>query len=170
MFVSPHDRDAPSPLDGDSSLGAVIEAFLRATDPLAEQRQLRAALSHVGAELGSLPVRAVGARHYERLLDDLRRAGISPRREDALVGALHSLYGFAVARGLVFADPLRHGAIAPRARPRGPSIPTHAPEPAPARTPTLTMLALGARVAYWTTGMIMLVFVGLLLVLVVELA
>ena len=80
------------------------------------------------------------------LLDDLHDAGLSPRRETAVIDALRSLFAFALARGLVAVDPLaRPPAPAPAER-RAP--PRRRPPPTP--TPTLTMLALGARVAVWT--------------------
>jgi site-specific recombinase XerC len=144
-------------LTPDSSVDDVIAAVM----PSADRRELRAAFSHIAAELGTRRVRAVRARHVDALLDGLRRAGLSAGRQDAVVDALHSLFAFAVARGLVAVDPTRD---------LGPS--PQAPEPAPevSRTPTLTMVALGARVAVWTTAILTLGFAALLLVLVVELA
>jgi hypothetical protein len=173
------DRD-PLPLTADSSVGAVIAEFVVATDP---DRDLRSALSHVDAELGTMPVRSVRTRHLATLLDDLRGAGLNSRRETAIVGALEALFAFAVARGLVAVSPI---AAPPRRAPdfaaevpprRAPDFaaevpPRRAPEfsaEAP-RTPTLTMLALGARVAWWTSVIVTLVFVVLLLALLVELA
>ena len=60
-----------------------------------------------------MPVRAVRARHLTAVVDDLHDAGLSPRRETAVVGALHSLYAFAVARGLVRPTRCRTRAPAP---------------------------------------------------------
>jgi hypothetical protein len=159
------DRDPPSPLTADSSLGAVIAEFVRATAAGVERRELRSALSHVDAELGTMPVRSVRTRHITALLDGLRRAGLSVRREAAIVEALHSLFAFAVARRLVAVDPVP-GSAPPRRRerPRGPG---DASLPAP--TPTLTMLAVGARVAFWTALIVALGFVLLVLALLVEL-
>jgi hypothetical protein len=51
-----------APLTGDSSLGAVIGEFIRTTAP-GDDRELRSALSHVDAELGTMPVRSVRPRH-----------------------------------------------------------------------------------------------------------
>jgi hypothetical protein len=150
----------------------VIAGFARATDLAAGRRELRAALSHVDAELGSMRVRYVRARHIAALLDDLESAGISPRREAAVVEALDALFAFARDRGLVASDPLarmvRHGpgppAQAPGAGPQGPAA---AAGPA---TATATMLALGARVATWTAVTVVVVFGLLLITLIAELA
>lgn len=154
----PASRRPLSPLTRYSTLGAVIAEFMRATDAGAD-RELRAALTHVDAELGTMPVGAVRPRHLTALLEDLREAGLSPRREAVVVEALHAVFAFAVARGLVAADPTP-GAAPRRAAP---------PDAATAPTPTFAMLALGARVAFWTTWLIMVGFLVLLLVLLLEL-
>jgi hypothetical protein len=160
------DHDPSSPLTGDSSLGAVIAEFVKATHP---GRDRRSALSHADAELGTMPVRSVRTRHVAALLDDLRAAGLSARRETAIADALHALFAFALVRGLIAADPVPESARAARHDPPGrvPAVSPLAEEP---RTPTLTMLALGARVAWWTAWIVTLVFVVLLLALVAELA
>jgi hypothetical protein len=149
LFDDPYAPEAAS-LTGLSSVAEVIRTFVGAVDPSGERRGLRAALGHVEAELGTMPIRAVRRRHVTALLDNLRRGGLSDRREAAVVGALHSLYAFAVARGLVGADPVGE------------------PERS-APTPTMTMIALGAKVAFWTTWIVVVVFVGLALLLIVEL-
>jgi hypothetical protein len=155
--MSSTQRPAPgrplSPLTGDSTIGAVISEFIRAAGP--GGRELRSALSHIDAELGIMPVRSVRPRHLTALLDGLRGAGLSPEREAAIEDALHALFAFAVARRLVAVDPTPGGASQP--------LPRSTP------TPTFTMLALGARVAFWTTWVITLGFLALLLVLLVEL-
>jgi hypothetical protein len=167
------DHDPPPPLTGDSSVGAVIAAFADVTDPAHERRELRSALSHVAAELGTMPIRRVRSQNVLALLGDLRAAGLSPRRQTAVVDALHSLFAFAVARRLVAVSPVAQPAGAERhehprahaATPAGPPPRTEDP-----RTPTLTMLALGARVAWWTALIVTMVFATLLVVLVFELA
>ena len=151
-----------SALTRESSLGAVIAEFMRAADAGAD-RELRAALSHVDAELGTMRVGNVRPRHLTGLLADLREAGLSPRREAAVVEALHAVFAFAVARGLVAADPT------PGAAPRRAAPDAALPDAATAPTPTFAMLALGARVAFWTTWLIMVGFLVLLLVLLLEL-
>jgi hypothetical protein len=166
MSASPH-RDPASPLTGASSVGAVIDEFLQATDPDGKRRELRSALSHVDAELGTMRLRTVRPRHVEAMLDDLGHAGLSPRREAAIVEAMHALYAFALERRLVAVDPLgeperRSSAPRPRSEPAPPTR-THTP------TPTVTMLALGARVAFWTTFAIMAGFLLLLTALILEL-
>jgi hypothetical protein len=149
-------------LTGDSTLGDVIAGFEQETDP---DRQLQAALSHVDAELGSMPLRNVRSRHIAALLDDLHDAGLSPRRETAVVEAVGSVFAFARDRGVTDVDPVP--AYVPHAG--GPRETPPAAVPV-AHTTTLTMLALGNRVASWTAVAIVLVFAALFLVLIVELA
>ena len=148
------------PLSGDSTVAAVIDEFLRAAG---ERRELRSALSHVSAEIGTMPLERVRARHVMALLDRLGDAGLSAKRQKAIIDALSSLYSFALARGLVRSSPFTL-----------PAAPRREPPPAAAadtaRTPTLTMVALGARVALWTAWLITIGFVVLLVALVVELA
>jgi hypothetical protein len=150
----------PSQLTEDSPLGAVIDAYVAGARDR-EQREQRSALSHVAAELGTMPVRTIRARHVVALLDDLSDAGLSTRREAAVLDALHAVFAFAVARGLTDHDPTPGR----RRRPPATSSPPAAPT---APTPTLTMLALGARVALWTTWIIVVGFLVLLVVLLFE--
>jgi hypothetical protein len=152
---APADRDPSYPVTADSTVGAVIAEFVRATHP---GRDRRSALSHVDAELGTMPVRRVRARHVAALLEDLQGAGLSARRETEITDALQSLFAFAVEHRLVAASPLAE-----------PARPARDGPVEEAFTPTLTMLALGARVAWWTAWIVTLVFVVLLLVLVAEL-
>jgi hypothetical protein len=151
IVTEEHEPD-PTALTGRSSVDAVIRAFVAAVDPSGERRRLRAALSHVEAGLGTMPIRAVRPRHVATLLDHLQDAGLSDRREAAVVEALHSLFAYAIARGLVAADPVDE------------------PERRGPPTPTLTMIALGAKVALWTTWLVTVAFIGLAVMLVVELA
>jgi hypothetical protein len=151
-----------APLTADSPLDAVIDAYVARDAVDDHRRELRSALSHVAAELGTMPVRNVRARNVAALLDDLSHAGLSPRREAAVRDALHALFAFAVARGLTDHDPTPGG----RARPRSATPPRETTAKTP--TPTLTMLALGARVALWTTWFIAVGFLVLLVVLLFE--
>jgi hypothetical protein len=176
MSASP-DRDPSSTLTGDSTVGAVIAAFVDTRVPAADRRDVRSALSHIDAELGTRPIRTVSARNVVALLGDLRAAGLSPRRETQVADALHALFAFAVARRLIAASP-----IVETTRPERSARPRSRPRPAPAaaappleqaeelRTPTLSMLALGARVAWWTALIVTTGFAALLLLLVLELA
>ena len=54
-------------------------------------RELRAALSHVDAELGTMPLRTSAPATSTRCSTTSARAGLSPRRETAIVDALRSL-------------------------------------------------------------------------------
>jgi site-specific recombinase XerC len=149
-----------TPLSGDSSVAAVIDEFLRSAG---ERRELRSALSHVSAEIGTMRLERVRARHVMALLDRLRDAGLSAKRQKAIIDALSSLYSFAIARGLVRSSPFTLPAV-PRREPPEPAAPDTA------RTPTLTMIALGARVAIWTAWLITIGFIVLFVALAVELA
>jgi hypothetical protein len=146
-----HGRPLP-PLTGDSSLGSVIAEFLAETDAGAD-RELRSALRHIDAELGTMPVRSVRPRHLTGVLDDLHHAGLSPRREAAVDNALDAVFAFAVEHRLVAVNPMT-----------GPAPVAHG-----GPSPTYTMLALGARMAFWTTWLVAIGFLALLLLLLIEL-
>jgi hypothetical protein len=155
------------PLTGDSSLGTVIDEFLTTARSATERRELRSALSHVAAELGTMPVRAVRARHLAAMIDRLHASGLSARRELAVLDAVSELFAFAVARRLIPASPMP--APPPRER-RPPPLAAPAPVLETARTPTMTMIALGARVAAWTAWLMSIGFALLLIALAIELA
>lgn len=139
-----------------SNVGGAIAELLRAAEDgraqspsgepytRAQLRDLRAALGHLDAELGSLPLESLRHRHVEGLLQDLRDDGLSARRETAILDALDLLY-------------------AQRAESRK-------QRPAGARTPTDAMLALGARVAWWASATVFVLFAGVLVLLAVALA
>jgi hypothetical protein len=150
-------RPAPSrplsPAPGDASLGAVIAAFL-AEPATGGERELRSALNHVDAELGTTPIADVRPRHLTALLDDLRDAGLSPRRQAAVSDALSALFAYAVARRLVAVNPMP-----------GPVMPLVDVAP----TPTATMLAVGVRLVGWMTWLTVAGFLALLALLLVEL-
>jgi hypothetical protein len=147
-----------SPATADSSLGAVIAEFL-AEPAVGADRQFRSALRHIEAELGTMPVANVRPRHVTALLDDLHRAGLSPRREADVADALQRLFAYATARRLVAVNPMP-----------GPApMPTSRPTPTPTPTPTFTMLAVGTRLVGWLTWLIMAGFLALLLMLLIEL-
>jgi hypothetical protein len=143
--------------DSPPTVSDAIAALVSASGSNAERRELRAALSHVDARFGSMPVRELSERRVAALLDELHEAGLSPRRETAILDAVHSLRAFAGAPRPVAADPF-------------PAPPATAPTTTPTPTPTLTMLTLGARVAAWTAWTITIVFALLLVALVLELS
>jgi hypothetical protein len=170
-----------SHLTRDSTLGAVIAVYLGAIAAHGDRRELRSALSHVAAELGTIPVRHIRSWHVEALLEKLSDAGLNPRRQAAVVDALHAVFSFAMARGLIADDPTPRRAARSRepalrwddVRGRSREVPRR-PRELPRRsqgasaTPTLTMLALGARVAFWTTWFIVVGFLVLLIALLFE--
>jgi hypothetical protein len=145
-----------------TQLSAVIAEYVRGDAGDGDRRELRSALSHIDAELGTMPIRHIGPRTIRAMLDDLADAGLSPRREAAVIDALHGVFAYAAARGLIDHDPtpprVTRPGEAPRSRPR----------PVTTATPTLTMLALGARVAFWTTWIIVVGFLVLLIALLFE--
>ena len=130
-------------------LGSLISDFMAdaATSGLYTREQvhdLRAQLAHVVAsDLGTRPVSAVRGRHVQALVEELRAAGVSASRADAVVEALRLVFTYAVGRGLVNASPLV--GLAPR---------RHA-----APSPTTAMLALGERAVAWTVRGVVIAFV-----------
>lgn len=91
-------RDVQPPPNGGPTVGTVIAEFLRAaeaTESDARVRELRTALGHVDAELGSAPFRALRRDDVTALLGGLRSAGLSVERERAIVEALQALQAFA---------------------------------------------------------------------------
>lgn len=128
-------------------LGTVIADFLREAEAGgrytgAQVRELRAALTHVSSELGSVDAGAVEPRDVRALLDRLRGAGAPAGRLEAILGALRSVYAYAAERGLVAASPLVGLAVDVR---EGPS-------------PTTAMLALGERVVTWVMWVLAVAF------------
>lgn len=146
-------RSRPLSPAGDASLAAVIAAFL--AEPMTgADRELRSALNHVDAELGTMPIADVRPRHLAALLEDLGQAGLSAHRQAAVSDALSALFAYAVAHRLLAVNPMP-----------GPAAPPAAATP----TPTATMLAVGVRLVGWLTWLIAAGFVALLVLLVVEL-
>jgi hypothetical protein len=104
-------------VDG-GELGAVIDEFLeaaesgRARDRQGERysperlRQLRGALSYVDSALGTTNLEDVRHRHIQAMLDQLRAAGVTVDRVTSIVGALRSLYAYAIQRDLVGFSPV----------------------------------------------------------------
>ncbi len=144
----PRSRSRLSPT---SNVDEVVDAYLDAVDAGQERRELRAALSHLRSELGTMPVRAVRRRHLRALAEDLREAGLSAERQDDVADATRSLFGFADCRGLLEEDP------------------SEAPPRAESPTPTLAMLAFGARLATLATWGIVLAFAVLAVALLLQL-
>jgi hypothetical protein len=124
VFVRPVARQRPAerqphdpPADG-PSVAATIDAFLAAVDDgaahdrdgrpydHAADRELRWWLGgHLRETLGAVPIDDVRRRHLEALVDELRYAGISPRRLHRLAVALGALFEYAGALGLTAGNP-----------------------------------------------------------------
>jgi hypothetical protein len=117
-----------------------------------ELRELRAALSHIDAELGPLPLSSLDDEHVATLVRNLRAAGLSSDRERAVMRAIAALRG-------------RRPAPAPVPAPAAPA-PARASEP----TPTDAMLALGSRVATLASVSVFLLFAAVIALAVVTLA
>jgi hypothetical protein len=130
--------------DGDLTVGAAGAELLSAAEAnassRAELRELRAALSHIDAELGPLPLRALDEEHVQALVGSLRAAGLSPERERAIVSAVDAL------------------------RSQRPTGPVDGP------TPTDVMLVLGTRLATFASAGVFILFAGIVALAVVTLA
>lgn len=119
-----------------------------------ELRELRAALSHIDAELGPLPLSSLDDEHVATLVRNLRAAGLSSDRERAVMRAIAALRG-----------------RRPAPVPAGPApAPAAAPARASEATPTDAMLALGTRVATLASVSVFLLFAAVIALAVVTLA
>ena len=177
-------------------LGAVIDEFMRAAEEGALRdafgrpytpdslRELHSALSHVKSELGTVHVGEVRRWQVQGMLDELRRGGLAPGRIAAVVEALHSVFTYAIERGLVEDTPViwltspeqGQRAETVRAPAAQLSVPAPAPAPgplaaeAPTPNPTSAMVALGSSVLLWTVRATVTVFVLIVIVLLVGFA
>jgi hypothetical protein len=77
------------------SIGSAVAEPLRVKEARssarAELRKLRAALSHIDAEPGPLPLSELRDDHVRALIGSLRGSGISPARERAVLNAINAL-------------------------------------------------------------------------------
>jgi hypothetical protein len=116
-----------------------------------ELRELRAALSHIDAELGPLPLSSLDDEHVATLVRNLRAAGLSSERERAVMRAI--------------------AALRERRPSRPAAVPTAAPVPrASEPTPTDAMLALGTRAATLASVSVFLLLAAVIALAVVTLA
>ena len=60
---------------------------------------------HVVPDLGHLPLRDVNRRDVQALVDRLAREGLSESRIRSVISALRALYGYAIGKGYVEANP-----------------------------------------------------------------
>jgi hypothetical protein len=161
-----------------SDLGALIAAYLRAAEAgrtlnragrrysPAEVRSLQRALAQVEAAAGPVGANLLGAMDaaaLERLgWQVIDHGGLPPSRLGTIVDALRGLSAYTAAKPrpaeprppaepAPWVDPPRRAA-AERSHEQGPAA---APE---SRTPTFTMLALGAQVSAWTERIIVIAF------------
>jgi hypothetical protein len=184
---------AQPPAPEREELGAVIDEFMRAAEEGALRdafgrpytpdslRELHSALSHVKLELGTVHVGEIRRWQIQGMLDELRRGGLAPGRLAAVVEALHSVFTYAIERGLVDDTPViwltspeqGQRAETVRAPAAQRSAPAPALEPLAAEaptTPTNAMVALGSSVLLWTVRATVTVFVLIVIVLLVGFA
>lgn len=69
---------------------------------------------HVAPELGDLPLRDVGRRHVQALVDRLAEERLSESRIRSVISALRALYGFAIEQGHVEFNPADGLVMPPR--------------------------------------------------------
>jgi hypothetical protein len=147
---------------GDARLGAVIDDFAAAAAsglardaggvPYAPARvhALRELLGYVDGQLGSMDIKDVRRRHVQGLVDQLRLAGSDVDHIKAVVGALRSLYVYAIQRDVVDFSPVVALALRGDGEPPAPAQPT--PAPLPASMPPAATTAAPALPAFATTG------------------
>ena len=75
---------------------------------------------HVAPELGDLPLRDVGRRHVQALVDRLAEEQLSESRIRSVISALRALYGFAIEHGYAEFNPA-DGLVMPRVEREAPS-------------------------------------------------
>jgi len=126
-----------------------------------ELRELRAALTHIASELGTMSVEDVRGWDVHALVDRLREAGLSPGRLSSVVEGFRSLYVYADRRKLIERSPVPGPAsLGQDERADG--------ESGDVPSPTDAMLALGAQVVNWTERLVLLAFILVVLALGVE--
>jgi site-specific recombinase XerD len=140
-------------------LGALIADFLADAEASGsysreQLRELRANLSHVVAsDLGSSSLPTITGSQIDTLMTELRAAGVSTNRTEAIVAALRVVFAYAVGRRLIRSSPLVGRAPVGTERP----------------SPTTAVLELGRRAAAWTVRGIVIAFaltvIGLILAL-----
>lgn len=148
-------------MTGSDDVATVIAEFLHDAESerysRAELHDLRGALAHVGSELGRLPLDEVDNRDVQRLIDELRDAGLPPGRLGAIVDSLRKLYAYAIGRGIVRSSPVL-----------GLTAAAHEPPPQ-AVTPTDAVLAIGEYAVSLVVKAAMVALVLMALALVVAL-
>ena len=172
-------------------VGALIASYVRdaeagrTRDPAggtytpAALRSLRRSLDHVEAAAGDVDLTVVDDAGLELLgRQVVHHAGLPQSRLGSIVHALRVLSAYAAGRApagppptdpLPWADPPRWTDLPPRAAAPRASEPDPAAAPE-ARTPTFTLLALGARVSAWIERIIVIAFVLTAIGLALELA
>ena len=125
-------------------LDTVIRDFLREADAGGVDRRLgepyafeslldlRGAMSYVDDELRTMPIADVRRRHIQKLVDDLRAAGLPSSIVLTVVDSLRGLYAFAIQRDLVdFSPVVELGMPAEDDGPDDDGTWSHAPAPPP---------------------------------------
>jgi hypothetical protein len=75
---------------------------------------------HVAPELGDIPLRTVGRRHIQGLVDRLAEEELSESRIRSVISALRGLYGYAIEHGYAEFNPA-DGLVMPRVERGAPS-------------------------------------------------
>ena len=110
----------------DISMAAAIEQFIEAAEngqavnrsgrtyrPSALRDLAGILRYHVAPELGDTPLRAVGRRHVQDLVDRLAEEELSESRIRSVISALRGLYGYAIEHGYAEFNPA-DGLVMPR--------------------------------------------------------
>ena len=154
-------------------LGAVIAEFLTDAErgwvrdgagrPYTREglRELRAALRHIEAELGTMGIADVRSSDVDGVVRRLRNAHLTASwtTTTSIFAAFRALYAYAIGRGLVGESPVEE----PPAAPRWESVPP--PDSGPPRqvsegsTPTEVVLALSEHATSWVVRAIVVAFV-----------
>jgi integrase len=121
-----HVRSGEAVVPSKLTLAAVAEDFFSTFESLVQagEKSERTLVlyrqrwrSHLERNLGRLPVQSIRAEHVARVLEALRRAGLSPWTVKGIHVLLGSIFAHAMARGLLLESPLKR--LAKSELPRG---------------------------------------------------
>jgi hypothetical protein len=142
-----------------TALGTLIPVFLSEAEEglvrgpggrrytRAQLHELRGALAHVTAELGTLEVETIDASDVQWLVDRLDAAELSRERVRSVIAALRAVYAHAISLGMVRSSPLVGFAMTEPVTP----------------SPTDAMLAFGQHLVAWTVRLVVIAFLAVAL-------